>query len=138
MEYDEFLEARRQKISTVIRDAFALISGGEAQLPTERVVVEDTALAEVPLSELLAAGILKPGDLLDPVDPDWQVDAVISEDGTIIIDGLHEFDTLDDAAGYLEVTNISGFEFWALERDGGVAPLTEVVAEHAGWIRLAS
>ncbi|MCV2393267.1 DUF262 domain-containing protein [Actinotalea sp. M2MS4P-6] len=132
MEYDEFLEARRQKISTVIRDAFALLSGGQAHAPTEPVTVEDTAPAELPLSELLAAGILKPGDLLDPVDPDWQVDAVISEDGTILIDGLHEFDTLDDAARHLEVTNISGFEFWALERDGGVAPLTEVVAEHAG------
>ncbi|WP_454728192.1 GmrSD restriction endonuclease domain-containing protein [Cellulosimicrobium protaetiae] len=131
MEYDEFLETRRQRISTVIHDAFALLSGTDAHLPLETVAAEVNAPEMVSLADLLETGILKPGDLLDPVDPDWQVDAVVSEDGTIVIDGLHEFDTLDDAARHLEVTNISGLEFWALERDGGVAPLTEVVAEHA-------
>lgn len=130
MEYDAFLEARRARISRVIRDAFAVLSAGSTPLANGQILLEDRSPAEVSLVDLLATGILRSGDLLDPVDPEWAVDAVISDDGTIVIDGLHEFDTLDDAARHLGVTNLSGFEFWALERDGGSAPLTQVVAEH--------
>lgn len=129
MEYDAFLDARRAKIAQVTKDAFAVLSGGTAALPAQPVVVEDHPTEDVSLVELFTSGLLNAGDLLDPVDPDWQVDAVVTEDGTIVIDGIHEFDTLDDAARSLGVTNLSGFEFWALERDGGVAPLTDLVAE---------
>jgi len=83
---------------------------------------------EVSLVTLFDEGYLIPGDQLDPVDPEWVVDAVVTEDGTVQIDGVHEFDSLDEAARFLEVTNVSGFEFWALEQDGGVAPLSEVVS----------
>ena len=84
---------------------------------------------EPPLRELVDAGLLRPGDLLDPVDPDWVVDAVITDDGTVLIDGEHEFDALDDAARFLDVHNISGLEFWALEVDEGLTPLTDVAEE---------
>ncbi|WP_341358375.1 DUF262 domain-containing protein [Georgenia sp. M64] len=131
MRYDDFLEARRERISEVIRDAFAVLSGSSSRLTDEPVFIEEIRPPEPALSEMVGAGILKPGDLLDPVDPEWVVDAVISDDGTVLIDGIHEFDSLDDAAWHLGVTNLSGFEFWALERDGGTAPLSEVVAQHA-------
>ena len=91
-------------------------------------VEEEATADEASLASLVDGGFLMPGDQLDPVDPEWVVDAVVTDDGTIQIDGIHEFDGLDEAARFLEVTNVSGFEFWALERDGGIAPLADVVA----------
>lgn len=72
--------------------------------------------------------LLRPGHLLDPLDPEWVVDAVISEDGTLIIDGTHEFDSLDEAARSLEVTNMTGLAFWALEQGADLLPLDTLVA----------
>lgn len=87
------------------------------------------AESELTLEELLDGNYLLPGDLLDPIDPDWEVDAVITEERTIRINGDIDFDSLDEAAQHLNVTSLSGFEFWALEKDGGMAPLGDVVAE---------
>lgn len=67
-----------------------------------------------PSLQLVDAGLLRSGDRLDPMDPDWVVDAVITEDGNVLIDGEHEFDDLDDAARFLDVHNISGLQFWGL------------------------
>lgn len=128
LSYDEFLSKRRKLIAKVIRDAFEQLSRGgkppstlAAEVPLE-VTVDDPSLAS-----LLEDGYLRPGDQLAPIDHDDVVDAVITEDGTVQIDGVDEFDTLDDAARHLGVTNIGGYEFWALSQDGGVAPLPEVV-----------
>ena len=79
------------------------------------------------LAELVAAELLVPGHALDPVDPDQLVDAVISDNGMILIDGVDEFDSLDAAAHHLGVTNISGFEYWGLELDGTVTALRDLV-----------
>lgn len=43
-------------------------------------------------------------------------------------DGIHVFDSLDEAARHLGVTNVSGREPWALETDRGLVPLTELTA----------
>ncbi|SJM63116.1 hypothetical protein CZ771_14210 [Actinomycetales bacterium JB111] len=127
--YDEFLEQRRRLIAAVTRDAFErLCRGSDVQPALSVEVPQEAATDEASLSTLVGEGYLMPGDQLDPVDPEWVVDAVVTDDGTIQIDGIHEFDSLDDAARYLEVTNVSGFEFWALEQDGGLAPLAEVMA----------
>lgn len=129
LSYDEFLAQRRQLISQVIRDAFVRLGrDGGAPLPAGKELPVIEAAEDRPLNTMFEEGYLLPGDLLDPLDLDRQIDAVITEDGTIQIDGLHEFDSLDDAARFLEVTNVSGFEFWALEQDGGLAALSEVVA----------
>lgn len=128
MPYDEFLTERRRLISKVVRDGFNEIGGGHTRPFSDITTVEDEP-AHLSLSALVQEGFLQAGDLLDPVDPDWVVDAVVSDDGTVLIDGTHEFDSLDDAARFLGVTNISGFEFWALEVDGGLAGLEDVVRE---------
>ncbi|WP_259803633.1 GmrSD restriction endonuclease domain-containing protein [Brachybacterium muris] len=129
LSYDEFLSERRKLIARVTRDAFERLGNdGQSSLSSDVDIAVEAATDEVSLATLLEDGYLLPGDQLDPVDPEWVVDAVVTDDGTIQIDGVHEFDSLDDAARYLEVTNVSGFEFWALEKDGGIAPLAEVVA----------
>lgn len=74
----------------------------------------DVFLAE--RSQLIAfveAGLLKPGDLLDPVDPEWVVDAVVNDDGQLVIDGINIFEPLDEATESLDVTNLSSEDFWA-------------------------
>ena len=125
MDYDEFLSARRRLISKVIRDGYRRL-GGDTSLATEPVAVEGVVETSFTLADLVAKGVLQPGDLLDPVDAGWTVDAIVSEDGTIVIDGIHAFDSLDEAARYLGVTNMTGLEFWALELDDGITPLTEL------------
>ena len=127
--YEEFLAQRRKLIAQVTRDAFERLGrDGQGSLAGSLDLAAEAAADEASLATLLDGGYLVPGDQLDPVDPEWVVDAVVTEDGTIQIDGGHEFDSLDEAARYLEVTNVSGFEFWALEKDGGIAPLADVVA----------
>lgn len=127
--YDEFLAQRRKLIAAVTRDAFEqLARDGQVQPELSTDLPQEALASEVSLARLVDEGYLLPGDQLDPVDPEWIIDAVVTEDGTVQIDGVHEFDSLDDAARFLEVTNVSGFEFWALEQDGGLAGMAEVVA----------
>ena len=127
MDYDTFLAERRRLIAQVIRDGFERL-GEDASLAAAPVIVEDVTPTEFTLAELLERGVLDVGSLLDPVDPDWSVDAVVTEDRTILIDGIHAFDSLDEAARHLGVTNVSGFEFWAVELDDGITPLAELVS----------
>jgi hypothetical protein len=126
MEYEEFLAARRVLMAEVTRDAYqALVSGHAARVEPYVTVGEPTT--EPTLADLVERELLRPGDLLDPVDPDRVVDAVVGPDGTIIIDGVYEFDSLDEATRHLGVTNISGLEFWALEdASGELLPLIEM------------
>lgn len=107
--YEEFLVERRKLIASVTRDAFEQLGrDGRDQFPLPQVSPQEGVVEEASLASLIENGYLLPGDQLDPVDPDWVVDAVVTEDRTIQIDGIHEFDSLDDAARFLEVTNVSG------------------------------
>lgn len=126
MDYDEFLSNRRKLIAVVIRDAFAHITADSAPV-ISTTDVEERAASRT-LQEFFEAELLKSGDLLDPVDPDWIVDAVINEDGHLVIDGINVFDSLDEAAHSLGVTNLRGEEFWALEDGDDLVPLSRLSA----------
>lgn len=126
LEYEEFLAERRKLIAQVIRDGFERL-GHDTSMTQDPVIVAEVPETDFSLGELISRGLLAPGALLDPVDPEWTVDAVISDDNTVVIDGVHAFDSLDEAARHLGVTNVSGFEFWAVELDDGITPLTELV-----------
>ena len=126
LSYDEFLTQRRRMMARVTRDAFARIGAGHVTEIAPVSNIQDAHGVEFTLEDLVKGGQLSPGDLLDPVDPQHIVDAVISTDGSILIDGTHEFDSLDDAAQFVGVSNINGFEFWALETASGLVPLTEL------------
>ncbi len=128
MEYDQFLSRRRELMAQVTQAGFDKLRGGAGAGPltTDFAAIGASSTG---LAELLDAGLLKPGDMLDPVDPDWVEDVVVSDDATLVIDGQHVFDDLDDAARFLDVHNISGLEFWALEVDGGLTPLTELAEQ---------
>jgi len=127
MEYEEFLAARRTLMAAVTQDAYAMLASGSIQ-PVEPAVAQAERELDPTLAQLVERDLLRPGDLLDPLDPEWVVDAVISEDGTLIIDGTHEFDSLDEAARSLGVTNMAGLAFWALEQGEDLAPLNSLAA----------
>ena len=126
LEYEDFLLQRRRMIATVIRDGYRKLSKNEVVESTDALQTDLPEVSEPSLAELIEQFLLKPGDFLDPVDPNWEVDAAITDDGTLLIDGVHEFDSLDEAAHHLEVTNMSGYEFWALQTDKGLIPLSEL------------
>lgn len=126
LEYEEFLHQRRRLIAEVIKDGYQKLSRGDVVEPTDVISAEAPSAAEPTLAELIDQSLLRPGDFLDPVDPNWEVDAAVTDDGTLLIDGVHEFDSLDEAAHHLGVTNMSGYEFWALETDEGLLPLAEL------------
>lgn len=126
MSYDEFLSDRRKLIAQVIRDAFAHITADSAPVISTSDVEERAGSRT--LQEFFEAELLKSGDLLDPVDPDWIVDAVINEDGHLVIDGINVFDSLDEATHFLGVTNLKGEEFWALEDGDDLVPLSRLSA----------
>ena len=127
MEYEDFLAARRSLMAQVTRDAFVKLSGGQAEALQPAAAIQDV-LEEPTLQYLVESGLLVAGDLLDPVDPEWEVDAVIADDGTLVIDGTETFDSLDEAAHHLNVTNMSGFTFWALETQDDLVPLADLLA----------
>lgn len=126
MDYEDFLNARRLKMAEVIRDGFKKMGLSSSGLNDELAPVVTTR--ERNLQEFLESHLLLPGDLLDPVDPGWEVDAVIDEDGVIVIDGTNTFDSLDDAAKFLGVSNLCGEEFWALETEGGLVKLQDLTS----------
>lgn len=129
MEYEEFLAERRVRVADVTRDAFNQMSSGKSD-PLDNAG-EVREVHEPTLQDLFEAGLPKAGDLLDPIDPEWVVEAVVSDDGTIVINGSEVFDNLDGAAEFLDVTNIGGYQFWALETDDELVPLSELGAGHA-------
>lgn len=126
--YDTFLEERRHLIARVIRDGFEKL-GDTTSAQYLNTDFAKPAEDELSFEALLDGNYLLPGDLLDPIDPDWEIDAVITDDRTIRIDGVDEFDSLDEAAQHVGVENLSGFSFWALEKDGGLATMAELVAD---------
>ena len=124
MTYEEFLEQRRSLIAEVIRDAFGQISDGSG------VHSDPMPEVEIPkgrsLQEFVEAGLLREGDLLDPVDPDWVVDAVVTADGQVLINGVNTYESLDTAARALGVSNLSGEDFWALQDGNNLIPLSKL------------
>ncbi|MCL2803662.1 MAG: DUF262 domain-containing protein [Micrococcales bacterium] len=125
--YDEFLIQRRALMSRVIRDGFDSIGQSAPAAPSKLRGIDSDAAGAAALQDLLEKGLLRANDLLDPVDPNWIVDAVVSDDGNVVIDGIRAFDSLDDAATYLGVTSIDGLDFWALECPTGLKPLREIL-----------
>lgn len=126
LEYEDFLTTRRSLMAKVTKDAYEQLLRGGVR-PIEDMMTMPDRISEPSLSELLELGLLQAGDQLDPVAPEWVVDAVVGEDGTLTLEGTHHFDSLDEAAKHLGVTNVTGFTFWALESPTGLVPLKELL-----------
>jgi hypothetical protein len=52
--------------------------------------------------------------------------STLSDEGTLVVDGVHVFDSFDEATRHMGVSNTSGLEFGALKTEDGLVPLTEI------------
>jgi hypothetical protein len=60
-----------------------------------------------------------------------RAEGIITEDGSLIVNDLREFDGLDDATRWLGVTNVRGLDFWAKSSELGVVPIFELVKSNS-------
>jgi hypothetical protein len=78
------------------------------------------------MKDVLDAGLLWPGAVLRPARPAYQGAAVVLEDGRLKV-GDQVFDTPSPAAEAVSGKKpIAGWEFWAVEKDGGLVTLYEL------------
>ena len=120
MDYEEFLHERRFAMAQVTQEAFRRLSdphykprSGPAALAAPG---QDTVTTSS-LSELVAAGLLKPGDFLIPADPERDdtiaeitVDALISLDDRV-------YDSPRRAARADGDERSDGWDYWVLLDD---------------------
>ena len=117
MEYDEFLDKRRRAMARVTEAGFRRLSDPHykpnLELAGPAPSEEDTAETAT-LSELVAAGLLKPGDLLIPADPERDdTIAEITDDALIALDE-HVYDSPLRAARADGDERSDGWDYWVL------------------------
>jgi hypothetical protein len=125
--YEDFLLQRRKLMSQVTKDAYERLSAGHgAEIVDSNGGFLDEGLEFWSLDEFILRGLLVPGDSLVPVEDTIPAEAIVTEDGTLRVNGLREFDTLDDATRWLDVTNVRGLEFWAKSSQDGTVALVDL------------
>lgn len=123
LDYDAFLNRRRELIAQVTKDGYERLAG-EQTAPLDGAPPVFEPIVELSLSDLMELGILHSGDVLAPVGAELVIDAVINDDGMLVIDGTEVFDSLDEATRHLGVTNVTGLQFWAREDGKELIPLS--------------
>ena len=120
MDYDEFLHQRRGAMAQVTHEAFRRLSdpnykpmsGPAAPAAPGRDTVKTSSL-----TELVAAGVLKPGDFLIPVDPERDdTIAEITVDALIALDE-RVYDSPRRAARADGDERSDGWDYWVLLDD---------------------
>lgn len=130
LRYEDFLAARRSLMASVTRTGFSKLSDPTYQPVVEGAVpaaVDDEAVVDVSLVDLLLAGLLRPGDLLRPADPERTTVAEVTEDGLISLNE-HTYDTPKRAARADGDEQTDGWAYWVVE-DGEVTRSLRALAE---------
>ena len=120
MDYEQFLHERRRAMAQVTQEAFRRLSDPHykpmSRLAAPATPVQDTTKT-ASLSELVAAGILKPGDMLIPADPErTNTIAEITDDALIALDE-HVYDSPRRAARADGDERSDGWDYWMLWDD---------------------
>ena len=117
MEYDEFLDKRRHAMARVTEEGFRRLSDAHYKPnagPAGPAAPEQDTDTPVALSELVAAGVIKPGDLLIPADPERNnTIAEITDDALIALDE-HVYDSPRRAARADGDERSDGWDYWVL------------------------
>lgn len=131
LNYDEFLKTRRELMATVVKAGFSKLSDPNYQPNIERAVrtdVEEPPPVTVALTDLVLAGLLKPGDLLVPADSEKTTIAEITEDGLISLDE-HTYEDPRRAARADGDEQTDGWEYWVLGDGDAPRSLQDLVVE---------
>ena len=126
--YDDFLRARRILMAQVVRDGYETLTDPTYQ--PELTATTDDMEDDFPawtLRSLIEDGVLKPGDIIAPIDPAATHLAEITEDGEMLLDGKLFDDPTRAAVEVAEVT-MAGWDYWALPTDDGLVPLGQLAA----------
>jgi hypothetical protein len=124
--FEEFLHQRRRLIANVVREGFKRLTDPNYEPDLTRT---DTAPEPVPavalptFESLVTSGILPPGTLLSPIDPDRPTIAEVIEDGYIKV-GEHLCETVDRAAREDHAEAGSGWDYWQAHLDDEDEPIT--------------
>ncbi|WP_097868743.1 GmrSD restriction endonuclease domain-containing protein [Streptomyces sp. rh34] len=130
MTYEEFLPARRKLIAATVQEAFLRLSDNAYRPPEPKApaVSRPVAAKWVRLSELVDAGLLKPGAVLRPKISGIEVQAVIDEDGSMIVHG-EAYDSPSPAAVAAGM-NMNGWLAWLVQLDDGPVPLDDLRSQY--------
>jgi hypothetical protein len=132
LDYDDFLTSRRGLMAAVTREGFTKLSDPTYQ-PKLGVAVTapagQDAFLEVTLADLMLAGLLKPGDLLIPADPERSTIAEITEDALISLNE-HTYDSPRRAARADGDEQTDGWEYWVLEDADPPRTLRDLAKEY--------
>ena len=130
LEYDSFLTQRRVLMARVAREGFRKLSDPSYETNLELispVEVTDDGPA-VSLSDLVVAGLLRPGDTLVATDPESETIAEVTEEGLISFNE-HLFDSPRRAARADGDDHSDGWEYWRLDGLGQARTLQDLVEE---------
>ena len=120
MDYDEFLDKRRKAMAQVTQEAFRRLSDPHYKpmsRPAVPVAPGQDAIKTASLSDLVAAGVLKPGDMLIPADLERaNTIAEITDDALIALDE-HVYDSPRRAARADGDERSDGWDYWVLWAD---------------------
>ncbi len=113
MNYEEFLSARRKLLATVVRDGFFRLSDPNYQpvMPDRPVSDQSDATESVRILDLLGAGLLQVGEIIETADTEDEIFAEITEDGEILLND-RTYDTPTHAAQAVSKDVDDGWEFW--------------------------
>ena len=132
MRYDEFLDKRRHAMARVTEEGFRQLSDAHYKPntgPAGPAAPEQDTDTPVALSELVAAGVLKPGDLLIPADPERNdTIAEITDDALIALDE-HVYDSPRRAARADGDERSDGWDYWVLLDNSDPARTLRELAE---------
>lgn len=135
MDYEEFLKQRRRAMALVVHKAFRRLSDHHYEPlsgPTTSTAPEQDTVRKSSLRELVDAGLLKPGDILIPADPEREdTIAEITDDALIALDE-HVYDSPWRAARADGDERSDGWDYWVVVDDSDSLPtLRELAASTA-------
>ena len=114
--YEEFLDLRRHQMALVVRDGFRRLSDPSYQPMVEGATPtapDEERIQGITLNDLMAAGLLKAGDLVIPADLERDTVAEITDEALIALDD-HTYDSPQRAARADGDEHSDGWEYWAL------------------------
>ena len=130
LDYEDFLARRRVLMARVVREGYRKLTDPNYQPTLEQVttvVLADEDTVAVTLLDLVTAGLIKPGDLLVPIDSERSTIAEVTDDGLISV-GEHTYDTPGRAAKADGDEHTDGWDYWTIS-DGDMPTTLRTLAE---------
>ena len=132
MGYEQFLHERRRAMAQVTQEAFRRLLDPHYRpmsRPAAPIAPSQETTKTVSLSELVSAGVLKPGDMLIPADPErTNTIAEITEDALIALDE-HVYDSPRRAAQADGDERSDGWNYWMRWDDSDERPTLRELAD---------